>query len=130
MVMHSLSMTASFFLLTLILECSTIKENILPSPTRKLLTTLLPILTSKSVIISHTTTDRQRLISNSIFMLLVPRFLSVAVENSKKSPELIQLLDMHTHFSAATPGTKVCNNNHMIQYCAVSNYYTVFVQFH
>ena len=36
------------------------------------------------------------------------RFLAVAVEGSKKSPELIQLLDMHTHFAAGTPGRRVC----------------------
>ncbi|XP_064396896.1 cilia- and flagella-associated protein 206-like isoform X2 [Halichondria panicea] len=33
-------------------------------------------------------------------------FLSTAVENSKRSPELIQLLDMHTHFASGTPGMK------------------------
>ncbi len=36
------------------------------------------------------------------------RYLTVAVNSSKKSPEVIQLLDMHTHFSSATPGTRVC----------------------
>ena len=38
---------------------------------------------------------------------IVCRFLSVCVDVSKRSPELIQLLDMHTHFSASTPGQKV-----------------------
>ena len=38
------------------------------------------------------------------------RFLAVAVEGSKKSPELIQLLDMHTHFAAGTPGRRVCSH--------------------
>lgn len=33
-------------------------------------------------------------------------FLAVAVESSKRSPELIQLLDLHTHFAASTPGSK------------------------
>ena len=36
------------------------------------------------------------------------RFLAAAVECSKYSPELIQLLDMHTHFATGTPGRKVC----------------------
>ena len=38
------------------------------------------------------------------------RFLTVAVNSSKKSPEVIQLLDMHSHFSSATPGIRVCWN--------------------
>ena len=33
--------------------------------------------------------------------------LAKAVECSKRSPELIYLLDMHTHFSGATPGKGV-----------------------
>ena len=36
-----------------------------------------------------------------------PRYLQAAVEVSKRSPELIQLLDMHMHFAASTPGRKV-----------------------
>ena len=34
-------------------------------------------------------------------------YLQAAVEVSKRSPELIQLLDMHMHFAASTPGRKV-----------------------
>lgn len=34
------------------------------------------------------------------------KYLSVAVESSKRSPELIQLLDMHIHFATSTPGRK------------------------
>lgn len=34
------------------------------------------------------------------------KFISVAVDCSRRSPELIQLLDMHTHFSLGTPGHK------------------------
>ena len=41
--------------------------------------------------------------------VLAYRFLAVAVDSSKRSPELIQLLDMHIHFSAGTPGTRVCH---------------------
>ena len=36
----------------------------------------------------------------------------MAVNSSKKSPEVIQLLDMHTHFSSATPGTRVRVNEY------------------
>ena len=35
------------------------------------------------------------------------RFLSAAVDCSRRSPELIQLLDMHTHFAVGTPGRRV-----------------------
>ena len=35
------------------------------------------------------------------------RFISAAVDGSRRSPELIQLLDMHTHFSIGSPGFKV-----------------------
>ena len=36
------------------------------------------------------------------------------MECSKRSPEVIQLLDMHTHFAAGTPGTRVCMSVHCI----------------
>ena len=44
----------------------------------------------------------------TLILLFIPnRYLKLAVNSSKKSPEVIQLLDMHTHFSSATPGIKV-----------------------
>jgi hypothetical protein len=44
------------------------------------------------------------------------RYLAVAINSSKKSPEVIQLLDMHTHFSSATPGMKVCFVGHAMNF--------------
>lgn len=35
--------------------------------------------------------------------------LAIAVDVSKRSPELIQLLDMHVHFASGTPGTRQVN---------------------
>ena len=43
-----------------------------------------------------------------VLLTVVCRFLAAAVDSSKRSPELIQLLDMHTHFASGTPGTRVC----------------------
>eukprot|EP00731_Ephydatia_muelleri_P037741 Em0550g4a len=41
-------------------------------------------------------------------------YLSMAVECSKCSPELIYLLDMHTHFSGGTPGKAVSTAAHVL----------------
>jgi hypothetical protein len=38
-------------------------------------------------------------------------YFSAAIEVSKKSPELIQLLDMHVHFASGTPGSKVVQDD-------------------
>ena len=97
--MPSLFMIVFSSLLILTLESSTIKENILHFLVKKQPIILLLILMSKLIILAP------------IIMIMmwtsVHRYLSVAVESSKKSPELIQLLDMHTHFSAGTPGARV-----------------------
>ena len=45
-----------------------------------------------------------------ILMSFHCRLLVVAVEGSKRSPELIQLLDMHTHFASGIPGRKDITN--------------------
>jgi hypothetical protein len=97
--MPSLSMIVFSSLLILTLESSTIKESILPFLVKKQLTILLLILMSKLIILA---TKVMIMMGTSVC-----RYLSVAVESSKKSPELIQLLDMHTHFSAGTPGARV-----------------------
>ena len=47
-----------------------------------------------------------------VFRLCMHRFLSVAVDCSRRSPELIQLLDMHTHFAISTPGKQVTIVSH------------------
>ena len=54
------------------------------------------------------------------FCLHTHRFLSSAVECGKRSPELIQLLDMHMHFSSATPGIRVST-------CQVAGNYSVYI---
>jgi len=43
-----------------------------------------------------------QLVKACILMSLHCRFLVVAVEGSKRSPELIQLLDMRTNFASGT----------------------------
>ena len=53
------------------------------------------------------TTLPMLVIINFMCLILLNRFLSSAVECGKRSPELIQLLDMHMHFSSATPGIRV-----------------------
>ena len=43
-------------------------------------------------------------------------YLAVAIDVSKKSPELIQLLDMHVHFAADTPGRKVMTSKYVCDF--------------
>ena len=99
--MPSLFMIVFSSLLILTLESSTIKENILHFLVKKQLIILLLILMSKLILLA--------LKMMIMIWTSICRYLSVAVESSKKSPELIQLLDMHTHFSAGTPGARVIN---------------------
>lgn len=57
-----------------------------------------------------------------ISLLYIFRYLMVAVNSSKKSPEVIQLLDMHAHFSSATPGIRVCTYRGGLKLLAMGNF--------
>lgn len=61
----------------------------------------------QAIICNYVCKSYGEMIQAPYFLFFLIRYLMLAVNSSKKSPEVIQLLDMHTHFSSATPKTKV-----------------------
>ena len=54
----------------------------------------------------------QLLVDTLLVLFSFCSYLSVAVDLSKRSPELIQLLNMSVHFAVGTPGRQVSRCTH------------------